>query len=65
MHLAPTEILHVFEAGEKRAEVQRVDGEMYTPFRVVYQRNNRVIMAPSYESDKEIAIDRAKRYVFH
>jgi hypothetical protein len=63
MHLAPSEILHVFEAGEKRAEVQRVD-ELHTPFRVVFQLNGHTL-APSYESDMEVAIDRAKRWAFH
>ena len=62
MHLAPKEVLHVYEGGVRRAEVQRVD-EQWTPYRVVYTYNGRVLR-PDYCEKLESAIEHAKRYVF-
>jgi hypothetical protein len=75
MHLAPTKVLHVFEAGDKRAEVQYIEGEKNTPFRVVFQTKKAgevtegqgsryYTHAPGYFSDREIAMDRARTWAY-
>lgn len=75
MHLAPTEILHVFEAGNRRAEVQRVDEE-HSPFRVVYQtRKSGEVMRdgespywthpPDYFLSEDEAKQRARYWAYH
>lgn len=73
-HLASTEVLHVFEAGNRRAEVQRVN-ERYFPFRVVYQtkKSGEVMRddesaywthAPSYHVKEEKARSLARRWAY-
>ena len=66
MPLIAPEVLHVFEAGVKRAEVQFLGGdEGVLRYRVVYIRGSENGTAPDYFAHEERAIEVARAWAYH
>lgn len=63
MHLEPpVNVMHVYEAGNKRSEVQTMD-DQNTPYRVIFRYNGQQLI-PAYCRKLDDAIDLAKRFTF-
>jgi hypothetical protein len=66
MSLATPDILHVFEAGEKRAEVQFIDGTKgILRYRVVYMIGKNEGRTSDYFANESYAIEVARGWAYH